>query len=165
MSENVERKQMYRLVEPDKDVKFEKEFKATKGPEEKQYLVCIRALARSSMPDEWEIVTGRSEAREMIINAMDYIDFERSFVLVESCTLLDRISIYAFMKHIEQFFADGFDIDDYVSGDWSEKDYAERNDIDSMYAANQGHGVSMEDIMNGGVHMAQLNKGRDGAIR
>ena len=159
-----EKQQMYRVVNPNQDLQYEKrQEEIRKDPESRQYLICIKATPQSSMPDEWEIVTGRSEAREMIIDAIDYIDFEHSFVLVESCVLADRKSIYTFMKHIEQFFNDGFDIDSYIKGDWSEDDYIKRNEIDtSIYnPANTSRSVSMEEIMNGSIDIQSLNSGKE----
>jgi hypothetical protein len=151
-----EKKRMYQVVNPDADLKFERKMRS-KDPEERYYLICIRAAAQSDMPDEWHIVSGRTEAREVIINAIDYIDFEESFVLVETCTLNDRKSIYTFMKYIEQFFNDGFDIDDYVKGDWSEDDYIRHNDIDTSIYNNLREGrVSMVDMMNGKVNIQSL---------
>lgn len=132
--------------------------KRKKGPEEKQYLICIKALQGSGLEDEWEICEGRSEAREYIKTCVDYIDFERSFVLVESCVLADRKSIYTFMKHIEQFYNDGFDIDDYVRGDWSEDDYIKSNNIDtSIYTTdNLVNRLTMDQLMGSDINSIPL---------
>ena len=84
-------KEMVRMVNKQKD------------PEEKIYLVC---LAFTSITDEntmWNIVVGRKAARDLIKDNIDFIDFDESFILVEGCTLEQRKSIYAFIKHIEQF--------------------------------------------------------------
>ena len=151
-----EKKQLYHIAtEADKAAR--KQNIKAKNPEEKQYLVCIKAAARTGCDDEWDICLGRTEAREYIKSCIDYIDFEHSFVLVESCIFADRKSIYAFMKHIEGFYEDGFDIDDYVRGDWSEADYSAANDIDSsMYNPQNNSETMMEQIMGGEVNTIPL---------
>ena len=60
------------------------------------------------------------------------------------------------MKHMENFYNEGFDIEDYVKGDWSESDYKSHNDIDQIYLENQDRKVSLEDIMNGNVGITSL---------
>ena len=151
-----EKKQLYHVAtEADKAAR-ENKIRA-KSPEEKQYLVCIKAAVGTGCNDEWDICFGRTEAREYIKSCIDYIDFDHSFVLVESCIFADRKSIYAFMKHIEGFYEDGFDIDDYVRGDWSETDYNAANDIDnSMYDPQINSGTIMEQIMGGEVNTVSL---------
>ena len=95
INNNNERKQMYRLVDPNKDRQFEFQ---NKDPESKQYLVCFHFNSNDSK--EWNICNGRTEAREYIIDSLstyDDIDFSVSFILVESCRLIERQSIPAFM--------------------------------------------------------------------
>lgn len=152
--------QMYRIVDADKDLKFDKS-SSKKDPEERQYLICIASIPGSGCEDEWTIVTGRRAAYDKIVESIEYIDLENSFILVETCTLKDRKSIYTFMKYMENFY-NGFDIEDYVKGDWSEQDYRHHNDIDQDYvnAINSSNGVSMEDIMNG-INITPLERRED----
>lgn len=150
-----EKKQMYRVVNPEADTRFESKFK---DPEEKQYLICIKASAQSGMDDEWDIVTGRTEAYEYIKDRIDYIDFERSFILVESCILSDRKSIYAFMKFAKQYFPnDSFDIDEAIKGDWDEDEYQKNNDIDTSLYGNPKDKLSMEELMGSGIKAVPLD--------
>lgn len=153
------KRQMYRVVDADKDLQFDKS-SSKKDPEERQYLICIASIPGSEYEDEWVIVTGRRAAYEKIVESIEYIDLENSFILVETCTLKDRKSIYTFMKYMENFYNEGFDIEDYVRGDWSEQEYRHHNDIDQDYvnAINSSNGVTMEDIMNG-INITPLEGG------
>lgn len=153
------KRQMYRVVDADKDLQFDKSSNK-KDPEERQYLICIASIPGSGYEDEWVIVTGRRAAYEKIVESIEYIDLENSFILVETCTLKDRKSIYTFMKYMENFYNEGFDIEDYVRGDWSEQEYRHHNDIDQDYvnAINSSNGVTMEDIMNG-INITPLEGG------
>jgi len=151
--------QMYRVIDHDKDLEFEKQ-KIPKDPEEKIYLLCIafKDNQNDTTDSYWNLVKGRTNARDEIKDMIDYIDFETSFILVESCTLNERKSIYAFMKHIESLYNDGFDIDEYIKGDWSEEDYIKHNEIDtSIYNKDvMNRGVSMQDMMNGNVDIKSI---------
>ena len=130
-----------------------KPYEKKKTAEEKQYLICISA--RDGGEDMWCIVTGRTDAYEFIKNCIEFINFEESFILVESCTLAQRKSIYAFMKYAEQFYEDSFDIDDYVKGDWSEEEYKDSNEIDDLFALNKEK-VDMTAFMNGEITSTSL---------
>ena len=157
--QQAEKKQMYRVIDQNKDIEFEKKMKG-KNPENKQYLICIASLPGSGEPDEWVLVTGRRAAYDKIRESIDYINLEESFILVESCTLKDRKSIYAFMKYVEIFYNEGFDIDDYVKGDWSEDYYQKNNDIDQDFLnASSAEKFSMENVMNGDIIMTSLEGG------
>jgi hypothetical protein len=125
-----------------------------KHPEYRQYLICIRTKDGSGAQDFWDIVTGRSEAYELIKENIDDIDFNYSFILVESCELSKRKSIYAFMKYAGEFFSDGFDIEDYIKGDWDEEDYKRENDI-SLEVSNKDR-INMELFMNGEYNTTDL---------
>ena len=126
-----------------------------KHPESRQYLICIRAKENSGAQDSWDFVTGRTEAYEYIKENIDDIDLEHSFVLVESVTLAERKSIYAFMKYAGEFYSDGFDIEDYVKGDWDEADYMRNNDI-SLMVNNQDR-IDMQSFMDGEINTKDLN--------
>ena len=148
-----ELKQLYRVVNDEYD---KREEIRKRNPEDKQYLICIASIPGSGMEDEWVIVTGRRAAYDKIVESIDYIDLRYSFVLVETCTLSDRKSVYTFMKHMENFYNEGFDIEDYVKGDGSESDYMTSNEIDQIYLDNQHNKVSMEDMLNGNVVTTSL---------
>ena len=125
-----------------------------KHPEERQYLICIRAKDPHSN-DYWDIMIGRTAAYEYIKENIDDIDMEHSFVLVESVTLSERKSIYAFMKYAGEFYSDGFDIEDYIKGDWDESDYMRNNDITPM--VDNKDRINMESFLNGEVDTKDLN--------
>ena len=103
------------LINP---VKFENQVK--KGPESKKYLILFCFYSSEEEGDNnrtYEIVTGRTNARQLIKNNIEDIDIHESKILVEGVVLEDMISIYEFMKHIEINYSDGFDIEDYNLGD------------------------------------------------
>jgi len=105
---------LYNLIKPDKD----KEYEAINiDPENRMYLVCIAYSI--SGEGEWELLRGRTRVYDYIKTLMETteIDIYESFVLVESLTLKDRKSIYAFMSYVKRFYDDGFDIEDYVDDD------------------------------------------------
>ena len=122
-----------------------------KHPEDRQYLICIAGTTQ----DSWVIITGRTEAYEYIKENIDDINMEHSFILVETLTLAERKSIYAFMKYAGEFYSDGFDIEDYIKGDWDENDYKRNNDISLM--VDNVERIDMESFMNGDVNTIELN--------
>jgi len=136
---------MYDVVNPDADIEYDKKVQE-KSPELKYYLICIAAKFGYG-DDMWNIVQGRSEAYNYIIENIEMINLDDSFILVEGLGLEHRKSIYAFCKYAQQFFENAFDIDDYIKGDWDERDYQLRNNIDPTFNSTQK--VSMQDIMNG----------------
>ena len=121
-------------------------------PEEKDYLICITG----NDTDLWCIVKGRTEAREFIKNNIDIINFEESFILVETLPLNQRKSIHAFMKHCEQFFNDGFDIDEYVKGDFNEIEWQSDNDINQDLYVPSSEKLDMASIMDGYIKTSSL---------
>jgi hypothetical protein len=129
--------------------------KPRKTPEEKQYLICITSENGDAY---WDIVYGRTEAYDTIKHFYDLsdINFDRSFILVESCTLNQRKSIYAFMKYCENFYEDNFDIDDYIRGDWSEEEYRKNNDINNDLIVNNSDKIDMTSFMNGEVAVSPI---------
>ena len=122
-----------------------------KHPEERQYLICIAGKSE----DFWNIITGRTEAYEFIKENIDDIDLEHSFILVETCTLSERKSIPEFMRYAGEFYNDGFDINDYIKGDWDEEDYRKNNDITQII--DNVERLELEDIMNGNVDTVALD--------
>ena len=128
---------------------------AKKHPEERQYLICIRAKIGSGAQDTWDIIIGRTDAYEYIKTNINDIDLDHSFVLVETVSLAERKSIYAFMKYAGDFYSDNFDIEDYIKGDWDEMDYKRNNDI-TLMVDNEDR-VNIESFMNGNVNTIDLN--------
>lgn len=126
--------------------------KPKKSPEEKQYLICIHGYDN----DIWNIVTGRTAAYEFIKEYIEDINLEDSFILVENCNLNQRKSIYAFIKHVESFYEDNFDIDDYVKGDWSEQDYRSDNDISEDLNIDNNDKFNIADLIDGNVNTKSL---------
>lgn len=125
-----------------------------KHPEDRQYLICYRAKQGSGENDGWEIVTGRTEAYNFIKNNIDMIDFNYSFVLVETLTLAKRKSIYAFMKYAGDMYEDNFDIEDYIKGDWDEEDFKRANDI-NLEVSNSER-LDMSSFMDGTIQTTEL---------
>lgn len=133
-----------------------------KDAEERLYLVCLAGV--EGVEDDWYLCTGRTEAYDTIKDCIESIDLSKSFIMVETATLKNRKSIYAFMKHVEQYYPeDTFDIDDYVKGDWSEEDYKELNgiEIDPLFNVNNSDKLNMEDFMNGEISTTSLRKEED----
>lgn len=118
-----------------------------KSKEEKEYLMCIRYLSDDY---EWDIIKGRKNAYEYIKDIAEYIDLDDSFVLVETLTLDKRINVYKFMKHVQNSYDDGFDINDVIINTETEEEnkYEPKSDIDKL---------SMESFINGEVGMTELN--------
>lgn len=90
-----------------------------KSPEEKMYLVLVVFNSNGSDVNEcyFDFITGRTEVRSYIVCNIDELDIHESKILVEGVILENMISVYEFMKHVEIHFNDGFDIEDYNSGD------------------------------------------------
>ena len=126
-----------------------------KTPEEKQYLVCIRG--KDGGTDEWNILEGRTDAYEYIKANIEYIDLDKSFILVENLPLSKRKSIFAFMKYVQDNYEDGFDIEDYVNGDWDENDFKNMNGISPEFAAvDQSAKLDIRDQINGNFEVTEL---------
>lgn len=127
-----------------------------KPAELKEYLLCL--VDKNSGEKSWNIVVGRTEAYESIKNDIEWINLEESFILVESLVLEKRKSIYAFMKYVEQFYEDNFDIEDYVKGDWSEDDFEKNNSqIDDKFNIDNSKKVDQVSILNGEIGYSDLN--------
>lgn len=124
-----------------------------KTPEEKQYLICIRG--KDGGTDEWNILEGRTDAYEYIKNNIEYIDLDTSFILVENLPLAKRKSIFAFMKYVQDNYEDGFDIEDYVNGDWDENDFRHMNGISSEFMEDLQK-LSMIDLIDGNLQISRM---------
>ena len=147
-----ELKEMYTIVDHDKDLKYEESTRLN-DPEQRLYLVCI---CGNSDADEWCICKGRPETYEYIKERLDIINFEESFVLVETLKLKDRISIYTFMKKVQSNYQDNFDIDEFIKGDWDESDYRSNNGIDDRLLVDNNSKFSMEQLMDGNIETTSL---------
>ena len=136
-----------------------KPYEKKKHPEEKEYLVCFTSDNGNDDACFWNILVGRTETYEFIRDyiksaASGDIDFEKSFVLVETIKLSDRKNIVAFMKYCEQYYPDdNFDIDDYAVGDWIDEPL---NEVDSNLNVSNSQRVDMASLMNGEVDTASL---------
>lgn len=125
-----------------------------KHPEDRQYLICYRAIQGSGENDGWELITGRTEAYTFIKENIDIMDLEHSFVLVETLTLDKRKSIYAFMKYAGDMYEDNFDIEDYIKGDWDEEDFKRANDIN--FEVSNSERLDMSSFMDGTIQTTEL---------
>lgn len=126
-----------------------------KTPEEKQYLICIRG--KDGGADEWNIVEGRTEAYEYIKDSIEYIDLEKSFILVENLPLAKRKSIFAFMKYVQDNYEDGFDIEDYIKGDWDENDFKSMNGISPELMINQSERLDIKDQIDQNFEVTEIS--------
>lgn len=117
-----------------------------KDVEERIYLVCVT----DSHTDSWSFCKGRTEAYEVIKDYIlhDWDISDASFVLVESCTLSQRKSIVAFMKYVQEFYDDGFDINDYYSTD-EEYEVHYYNEVEPEF--DNADRVDMASIMDGDI--------------
>lgn|SRR5574344_1137962 len=79
-----------------------------KSPELKKYLLLIYATGDDE-DRTFQIITGRSEAREYLISNLSDINILNSLVVVEDVTLEDSISVLEFLKYIQAFYDDDFD--------------------------------------------------------
>lgn len=129
-----------------------------KSHEEKKYLVCIE---ETSGEKDWAILIGRTATYEYIKDIIELINFEESFVLVETLKLSERKSLYAFMKFAGNFYDDGFDVEDYVKGDFDEDEFMansnqeERSEIMDAIEDNNDR-LSMQQFMDGAIKSTSL---------
>lgn len=122
-----------------------------KSPEEKEYLLCI--TVNDGRDSYWTILKGRTEAYEFIKNNIDTIDMDESFILVENCVLAKRKSIYAFMKHAQDYYPeDTFDIDAYCNDEEDNPDYWHpENEVNSIVDIPASERLTGADLMGGVV--------------
>ena len=72
------------------------------------------------------MIDGRTNARNFIKDRIEYMDIHDSIVVAGTVTLIQALeanmTVYEFMKQINKFFDDSFDIEDYNIGDenWEE---------------------------------------------
>lgn len=131
--------------------------KKKKSFEEKEYLICIECMSGDL---HWEIAKGRTEAYEYIKDIMNLygIDFDTSFILVEGKSITERVSIYAFLKHVQDYFEDGFDVDDYIIGDFDEEEFRKNNNISEAMSISNDERLDMKDIMDNNIDYSEAEE-------
>ena len=123
----------------------EKNSNKAKDPENKLYLVCITRLDNSQ---EWDLIIGRSRVYEYIKDAIDDINFDKSFVLSDGMTLDKRKSIPNYMTVVSKYMGEEFDIEEYIDGDWDEEDFWTEDNLPSVLRISNADRLSMIDLMN-----------------
>ena len=144
----IEKKEMIQVVKKSDTL-------AVPTSEEKQYLVCLTNENHSI--ESWEFITGRTEAYELIKDAIKNMDVDTyaSFILVETCKLDQRKSIYAFMKYCESIYNDGFNIDEYV-GDINIDYSISNNDISDLVDIPNIEKIDITSFMDGNINTKPL---------
>lgn len=87
-----------------------KEIEHKVHPENKQYLLLLYFKDDTKT---FEVITGRTETYNYIKNTIFDYDLDKCQILVEGQKLETCKTVRAFMKHMENYFDDGFNIDDY----------------------------------------------------
>lgn len=100
-----------------------------KRPEEKMYILLFYF---SDECKEFEIVTGRNEAREVGKSyTQEGADLRRSIVLVEGNPIERSVTLYDFMKQMEKYFEDAtFSVDEFLIGDDDDEQSLLNNDFE-----------------------------------
>lgn len=91
--------------------------KSLKDPEKRIYVILYYAHEDGDDVKSFEVIIGRTNTREFIKNMIECLDIHESKVLVETVPYEDAKSVYEFIKLMESFYNDGFDIEDYNIGD------------------------------------------------
>lgn len=86
-------------------------------PEKREYLILYYSEIEDEEVKSFEIITGRKKAYEFVRSIIEYIDIHESKVLVSGATLENCKTVYEYMKLMEVYFEDSFDIEDYNMGD------------------------------------------------
>lgn len=88
-----------------------------KDPEEKMYILLYYLTDRGEEIASFVVFIGRTAMYEYIQEIVENLDLYESKVLLEGVDITKSISVYEFMKVMEQHFNDSFDIESYVIGD------------------------------------------------
>lgn len=92
----------------------------SKNPEEKQYILLLYFISNSE-DKTFEVITGRTAVREYLIDHIDEIELENSYVLVEDVPFKDTvekgITAYKFLKLVSKYYDDDFNVDEYYDYD------------------------------------------------
>lgn len=86
-------------------------------PEKREYLILYYSEIENEEVKSFEIITGRKEAYEFVKSIVEFVDIHESKVLVSNGTLENAKTVYEYMKLMEVYFEDSFDIEDYNMGD------------------------------------------------
>ena len=126
--------------------KFDPETKKeiARHPEEKQYILLLYYNSNYDGNDKtFEVITGRTFVREFLIERISEIDIESSYVLVEDVPFKDsfsnQVTVYKFLKTVQKYYKDGFDVDDYYISSPTAEDLNDNND---------NHYVPEQDLYN-----------------
>ena len=87
--------------------------------EEQIYLLLY--ISNDDKTKSYEVIKGRTKIYEYIKDLADNIDCIKSKVIANGVDFKEALSVYYFMKIMENYFDDGFDIEEFV-GDSSEED-------------------------------------------
>lgn len=119
----------------------------TKSPEEKEYILLLYTENGDAPGPWWEICTGRTEAYERIKQYIELLEIHDSYVLVEGLPSERRITVYQFMRHIQdkEFYNDSFDIEDYNTG--SDEEEQEEEPAQQQEANGEEDGQDMTPIL------------------
>lgn len=101
------------------------QFVDKEDPEKRMYLVLYEGTDEEGNDlKSYEYIEGRTATFNFIKNMIDYIDICDSKVIAQNVKLIDAITVYQFMKHIQEneLVKDigSFDIDEYLVGDLEE---------------------------------------------
>lgn len=103
-----------------------------KNVEEKQYVLLLY-FNEDEREKTFEVFTGRSTTRDFIINNIESINVELSRVLVEDVPFKNSLSVFEFMRHIQIFYEDKFDISEFTATDGNDEyDYADPSSYHNM---------------------------------
>lgn len=86
-------------------------------PEKRTYILLYYATMDGEDVKSFEVLEGRTAIYKFIIDLAEFLDIHESKVLVNNVKFEDALSVYRFMKLMETHYQDGFDIEDYNSGD------------------------------------------------
>lgn len=84
--------------------------------EKKKYIIIYYAQIDDEDIKSFEVLEGRTKTRDWIKDMAEYLDINNSKVLTDGVKYDDSLSVYDFMKAMEQYFQDGFDIEDHIGG-------------------------------------------------
>lgn len=108
-----------------------KEEPKKKDPEEKEYILLLYTENGDAPGPWWEICKGRTAAYEYLKQYIEILEIHDSYVLVEGIPSERRITVYQFLRHIQdkEFYNDSFDIEDYNKGYETEDDNADNSNV------------------------------------
>ena len=105
-----------KFIPQEKRTEMVRAIECKETPEEKEYLLCYIATEDGEEYQPWIKITGRLEVVKFIIGMIEMLDIHESFLLSGNANIKNAISVYEFMKYVEEnnFYPDiVFDIEDY----------------------------------------------------